>query len=114
MITRRTFLETLAAAAIAPAIPGQPAAGEWPAPVLDFHFHMRPQPAGNVAHLDGAGIAKANLLTRAGAVDQVKALQAAAPQRFTWFSSADLTKPDAEVMLTQAAKDGARGFGELK
>ena len=114
MITRRTFLETLAAAALIPSLPPQPDAGEWGAPVFDLHFHMRPQPAANVAHLDGAGIAKANLLSRAGALDQVKALQAAAPGRFSWFSSADLTKPDAEALLTQAAKDGARGFGELK
>ena len=83
-------------------------------PVFDLHFHLRAQPANNLAHLDGAGIAKANLLTRAGALDQVKAVQAAAPGRFTWFSSADITKPEAEATLTQAVKDGARGFGELK
>ena len=64
--------------------------------------------------LDGAGIAKANLLTRAGARDLVKAVQAAAPGRFTWFSSADVTKPEAEAALTEAVKDGARGFGEMK
>jgi predicted TIM-barrel fold metal-dependent hydrolase len=113
MITRRTFLETLAAAALIPAVP-QPDGGEWGARVFDLHFHMRPQPADNVAHLDGAGIAKANLLTRATALPQVKALQTAAPERFSWFGSADLTRPDAEALLTQAAKDGARGFGELK
>jgi uncharacterized protein len=114
MITRRTFLETMAAAALIPARAPQPGAGEWGTPVFDLHFHMRPQPAGNLAHLDGAGITKANLLTRAGSLEQIKAVQAAAPARFTWFSSADLTKPDAEALLTQAAKDGARGFGELK
>ena len=41
-------------------------------------------------------------------------MQAAAPGRFTWFSSYDVTKPDAEQVLTQAVKDGAQGFGEMK
>ena len=68
----------------------------------------------NLAHFDGAGITKANLLTRGPAVDRVKAMEAAAPGRFTWFNSYDVTKPDAEQVLTQAAKDGAQGFGELK
>jgi uncharacterized protein len=44
----------------------------------------------------------------------VNALQATAPGRFTWFNSYDVTKPDAEQVLTQAVKDGARGFGEMK
>ena len=57
---------------------------------------------------------KANLLTRGAVLEQVKALQAAAPGRFTWFNSYDVTKPDAEQVLTQAVKDGAQGFGEMK
>jgi uncharacterized protein len=59
-------------------------------------------------------VTKANLLTRVAALEQVKALQAAAPGRFTWFSSYDVTRPDAEQVLTQAIKDGAQGFGEMK
>jgi predicted TIM-barrel fold metal-dependent hydrolase len=114
MITRRVFLETVAAAAAVPAFGLQPGAGEWGSPVFDLHFHMRPQPAGNLAHLDGAGITKANLLTRGAVVDQVKAVQAAAPGRFTWFNSADITKPEAEAALTAAVKAGAQGFGEMK
>ena len=113
MITRRAFLETVAVAAM-PVVRMQTGPAEWGSPVFDLHFHLRPEPANNVAHLDGAGIAKANLLTRAGALDRVKAVQAAAPGRFTWFSSADVTKPEAEATLTQAVKDGARGFGEMK
>ena len=98
-----------------PALGWQPTpANEWGSPVFDLHFHLRPQPAGNLAHLDGAGVTKANLLTRGGAVEQVKALQAAAPGRFTWFNSYDVTRPDAEQVLTQAVKDGAQGFGEMK
>jgi uncharacterized protein len=113
MITRREFLETVAAAVPAIAWQGAPA-NEWGSQVFDLHFHMRPQPAANLAHLDGAGVTKANLLTRGPALEQVKALQAAAPGRFTWFNSYDVSRPDAEQVLTQAAKEGAQGFGEMK
>jgi uncharacterized protein len=117
---RREFLETIAAAAVVPMTfdprdaAGQTPSDDWGARVFDLHHHLRPQPAPNLAHLDGVGIAKANLLTRAGSVDQVKALEAAAPGRFISFSSYDVAKPDAEQVLTQAVKDGAQGFGEMK
>jgi uncharacterized protein len=111
---RREFLETVAAAALLPAITRQAPTNEWGSPVFDLHFHLRPQPANNLAHLDGAGVTKANLLTRGTVLEQVKALDAAAPGRFTWFNSYDVTKPDAEQVLTQAVKDGAQGFGEMK
>jgi predicted TIM-barrel fold metal-dependent hydrolase len=112
---RREFLELAAAAVVLPSFARQTAnANEWGSPVFDLHFHMRPQPAANLAHLDGAGVTKANLLTRAGALDQVKAIDAAAPGRFTWFNSYDVTRPDAEQVLTQAVKAGAQGFGEMK
>jgi len=114
VINRRTFLETLAAAAVGPALARQDPANEWGSPVFDLHFHLRPQAASNLAHLDGAGVTKANLLTRGAALENVKSLLAAAPGRFTWFNSHDVTRPDAEQVLTQAVKDGAQGFGELK
>jgi predicted TIM-barrel fold metal-dependent hydrolase len=114
-MNRREFLETLSLAAAVPLIGRQSLpANEWGTPVFDLHFHMRPQPAANLAHLDGAGVTKANLLTRAAGLEQVKALDAAAPGRFTWFGSYDVTRPDAEQVLTQAIKDGAQGFGEMK
>src|SRR6185295_2817872 len=113
-MNRREFLESLAIAAVAPALGGQQPANEWGSPVFDLHFHLRPQPAANLAHLDGAGVTKANLLTRGNAVEAVKALEAKAPGRFTWFNSYDVTKPDAEQVLTQAVKNGAQGFGEMK
>jgi predicted TIM-barrel fold metal-dependent hydrolase len=113
--TRREFLETVAAVAAVPLGSRQSAVqGEWGSPVLDLHHHMRPVAANNLAHLDGAGITNANLLTRGAVQEQVRALQALAPGRFTWFNSVDITKPEAEAQLTQAVKDGARGFGELK
>jgi len=116
---RRDFLETVAAAAVLPLRRGQGSgtgspANEWGTPVFDLHFHLRPKPESNLAHLDGAGVTKANLLTRGDALEQVKALEAAAPGRFTWFNSYDVTKPDAEQVLTRAVKDGAQGFGEMK
>jgi len=87
---------------------------EWGTPVFDLHFHLRPQPAANLAHLDGAGVTKANLLTRNDAAEQVKVMAAMAPGRFTWFNSYDVSQPDAERVLAQAVKDGAQGFGEMK
>ena len=114
-MNRREFLGVVAAAAAVPALRAQNApVNEWGSPVFDLHFHMRPQVAANLAHLDGAGITKANLLTRGPVLEQVKALQAAAPGRFVWFNSSDVTKPEAEQALTQAVKDGAQGFGEMK
>jgi uncharacterized protein len=114
-MNRRTFLESVAAAAALPVLGRQaPAANEWGSPVFDLHFHLRPTPAANLAHLDGAGVTKANLLARVASLEQVKATQAAAPNRFITFASYDISKPDAEQVLTQAVKDGAQGFGELK
>jgi uncharacterized protein len=113
VMNRREFLETVALAAVVPLARRDPV-HEWGSPVFDIHFHLRPQPASNIAHLDGAGVTKANLLTRGAVVEQVNALQAAAPARFTWFNSYDVTKPDAEQVLTRAVKDGAQGFGEMK
>ena len=112
--TRREFLETVSAAAVLPLAARQPPPDEWGSPVFDLHFHLRPQPASNLAHLDGAGVRKANLLTSRGQWPLVPAIQAAAPGRFTWFASADITTPGAEAELTQAVKNGARGLGEIK
>jgi uncharacterized protein len=114
-VNRREFLEAFGSGLLLPALVRQGGStNEWGSPVFDLHFHLRPQPASNLAHLDGAGVTKANLLTRANALDQVKALQAAAPGRFIWFNSYDVTLPDVEQVLTQAVKDGAQGFGEMK
>ena len=54
-------------------------------------------------------------LARASATDDVNALESQYPGRLLgWFASADITKPDAEAILTKAVKDGAIGFGEIK
>jgi predicted TIM-barrel fold metal-dependent hydrolase len=115
MPTRREFIETVTAAAALPLLRVQEApAHEWGVPVFDLHHHMRPVAANNLAHVDGAGITKANLLTRGAVQAQVEAFDVLAPGRFTWFSAFDISRPDAEVQLTQAVKAGAQGFGELK
>ena len=95
MLNRRQFLGVVGAAASWPAAALQDKpTSEWGSPVFDLHFHMRNQAAATIAHLDGAGITSANLLTRAASRDQVRALQAAAPGRFTWFCSADPSSPE--------------------
>ena len=115
LVDRRQFLETLSAAALLPALRRQAALSpEWGTPVFDLHFHLRPQPAANLAHLDGAGVTKANLLTRNDATEQVRVLAAMVPGRFTWFNSYDVSQPETERVLAQAVKDGAQGFGEMK
>jgi predicted TIM-barrel fold metal-dependent hydrolase len=113
-MNRREFLETCAGAAVAPTLTAHLATSEWDTLVFDLHCHLRPQPGSVLTHLDGAGVTKANLLTRGAAVEQVTALATAAPGRFTWFNSYDVARPDAAQVLTQAVRDGAQGFGELK
>ena len=81
-MNRRQFLGTVAAAAVLPSIGRQVApTNEWGAPVFDLHFHMRQQPGSNVTHLDGAGVTKANLLTRGAALKQVRATRSVNPAR---------------------------------
>jgi predicted TIM-barrel fold metal-dependent hydrolase len=109
---RRSLLAGLGALAAAP-LKAQET--RWSAPVLDMHWHMRPAAAANLAHMDGCGETAANLLTRVEMADRARAMQARYPGRFpSWFAAADVTRPDAGALLTGAAKDGARGIGELK
>jgi predicted TIM-barrel fold metal-dependent hydrolase len=110
---RRSFLKTIAAST---AVSGLGAAPEdlWGGPVLDLHFHMRRAPEQNVAHLDGCGVSRANLLTSVAAAERVHDIQTNYPGRFIWFASADITKPEAEKQLTEAVKSGAGGLGEIK
>ena len=115
-MNRRAFLGSLAAPALVPALARQSPAprSEWGTAVFDLHCHLRPEPSSVLAHLDGAAVTAANLLTRGDARARVQALQDAAPGRFTWFASDDISDPAAEQRLIQAVKQGARGFGELK
>jgi predicted TIM-barrel fold metal-dependent hydrolase len=109
---RRAALVSLGAVAAVSPLWAQEAP-KWSAPVIDMHFHMRRTPELNVAHQRGAGVTAANLLARTDAA--AAALQAQKPAMFpSWFGAADVTRPEAEQLLAQAVKAGAKGFGELK
>jgi predicted TIM-barrel fold metal-dependent hydrolase len=55
------------------------------------------------------------VLARESALEQIHAVEEKYPGRVLgWFASTDVTKPDAEALLTKAIKNGALGFGEIK
>lgn len=113
MITRREFSKALMAALPAGVLGAQE--NPWGGPVVDCHHHLRRTLEANVAHLDGCGVSNAMILARENGFGEIKDLQARYPGRFLgWFASADITRPDAETLLTNAVKNGAIGFGELK
>ena len=65
--------------------------------------------------MDGCGVSNAMVLARAGSAEQIAAIGEKYPRRVLgWFASTDITKPEAEALLTEAMKKGAIGFGELK
>lgn len=111
---RRDFLGALTAPLLLPQGAVVDEARPWGEPVFDLHCHLRRDPASVIAHLDGAGLTKANLLTRGDVAAQVARLETMAPGRFTWFASDDITSPEAAARLTAAVRAGARGLGELK
>lgn len=111
-ISRRKFVETLTA--FGP-LSAMAASNEWGGSIVDCHHHLRRTADSNVAHLDGCGVSNAMVLARENSRKQIDDLKAQYPGRFVgWFASADITKPDAEELLTNAVKNGAIGFGELK
>ena len=113
---RRAFIRNVAAVASALPLVGQEAPhSEWGGPVVDCHHHLRRTPDSNIAHLDGSGMSNAMALARDNSAEQIAAIQAQYPGRILgWFASTDITKPEAEELLTRAVKAGAIGFGELK
>src|SRR5215467_1747604 len=114
-MNRRQFLGlTVAAAACSYSRALASAQNEWGGPVLDIHSHLRQGLDANMTHMQGCGITDAVLLARAASSEQIKAIQAKYPKRFVWAATADITKPEAVEVLTQAVKDGALGFGEIK
>lgn len=115
-VDRRQVLRTIASAATM-AVPTLAAPGDddWGGPVVDCHHHFRRPLEANTSHLDGCGVSNAVLLAGAGQAMAVKELLEKYPGRYlAWFASTDITKPEAADLLTQAVKNGARGFGELK
>jgi predicted TIM-barrel fold metal-dependent hydrolase len=114
-INRRQFAQIIAAAVPAALAAQAPSEDLWGGPVVDCHHHLRRTAAANVTHLDGCGVSNASLLARETSAEDIKALESAYPGRFlAWLASADITKPGAEELLTNAVKKGASGFGELK
>jgi predicted TIM-barrel fold metal-dependent hydrolase len=112
-ITRRhAITATIAATFARPSFAETPAL--WGGPVVDCHFHLRQGLDANYAHMQGCEVTNAMLLARANSADQIKEMQAKYPGFFAWAASTDITKPDAEAVLTAALKQGALGFGELK
>jgi predicted TIM-barrel fold metal-dependent hydrolase len=76
---------------------------------------MRRTLEANLLHLDGSGMSSAMMLARDNSSEQIAAWRTQSPGRFLgWFASTDITKPEAEELLTKAVKAGAIGFGELK
>ncbi|HEX4272417.1 MAG TPA: hypothetical protein VHZ32_13570 [Rhizomicrobium sp.] len=112
---RRTVVTSLGALAWAVPARAQSMPPHWSSPVIDMHFHMRRTPELNIAHQVGAGVTAANLLARYDSAPAATALKTQNPTMFpSWFGSTDVAKPEAEQLLTQAVKSGAKGFGELK
>jgi uncharacterized protein len=110
VLNRRSFLQLVASLAVSRGETLQTTRNVWGSPVVDAHFHFRPLDA-TLSHMDGAGIDRAILLT--GAAQDSNAASAPA-DRFARFTSVDVTRADAIDVLRQAARAGARGFGEMK
>lgn len=113
LITRRRALVSGAAALLAPAA-GLAQKPDWGGPILDIHLHPRNQEDGEIAHMDGCGVAKAVILGNAAVRERTQARMARAPGRMKVFASVDVTRPDAIAVLEAAVKAGAIGLGELK
>jgi len=113
-MTRRQFSGTLASL-IPPASAWGQTENLWGGPVVDCHHHLRRTAEANIVHLDGCGVSNAMMLARENSVEQIQEIEQKYPGRLLgWFASADITKPEAEALLTKAIKNGAIGFGELK
>ena len=91
----------------------EPPPSSWGGPVLDCHLHLRGDGEANIVHMDGCGVTRAVILER-DAVERSRALQARYPARVVWAASTEVADAAAATRLTQAAKQGAVGFGELK
>ena len=102
----------LAVAAVAARSRAQTAPSPWGGPVLDCHLHLRGDGEANIVHMDGCGVTRAVILARD--VEASRALQAKYPARIVWAASTEVKDEAAVTRLSQAAKDGAIGFGELK
>lgn len=115
-LSRRQCLETAIAVSAATTVRAQssPSGSPWNGSVIDCHLHLRPEVAANIAHMDGCGVTNAVILARDPSADQIQAIEQKYRQRLAWAITTDITGPDAERRLTEAVKQGAVGFGEMK
>jgi uncharacterized protein len=114
-VSRRGFLQSALALAAVSRVGAQSApAPDWGGQVLDVHLHLRPTPDGNFNHLEGAGVAKAMLLTNVTAEEHAKEVAAVYAGRFVRSASVDVTQTDAVEQLRRALRDGAVALGEIK
>jgi predicted TIM-barrel fold metal-dependent hydrolase len=110
---RRTFLKAALAAAPVTGLWSQ-AEATWGGPVLDTHLHLRRDPDSCFTHVQGCGVTKAVLLTRAPDEDQAKEEMEKRPGRFVRSVAADPAQPDAAQVFRKAIEGGAVSIGELK
>jgi predicted TIM-barrel fold metal-dependent hydrolase len=114
-MNRRQFVGTVVGAAAGTALQAQDAAPNWGGPVIDIHHHWRTPVELNTAHMDGAGITRALLLTDARADAQAAMMP---KDRFARFTSVDVSNPDRLDTnidtLRKAHAAGSLGFGEMK
>jgi len=113
-MNRRQFVGTLAGVGIAANLDAQETP-EWGNPVIDVHHHWRTPVELNTAHMDGAGITRALLLTDASQDAQAAAMPKDRFARYTSVNLAQPTRLDANIeLLRKAAATGSLGFGEMK
>lgn len=111
-MNRREFVGALAGAAV---LQGQDAPPNWGNPVIDIHHHWRRPVELNLAHMNGAGITSALLLTDAAQDAEAAAMP---KDRFARFTSVNVGQParlDANLeALRKTIAAGSLGFGEMK
>jgi uncharacterized protein len=111
---RRTFLQSMiSASVVAGSLDAQPAPS-WGGPVLDTHLHLRADADACFTHMQGCGVTKAVLLTRAADQDRAKAEIERRPGVFVRSVSADPAQPEGVKVMRDALKGGAVSMGELK
>ncbi len=116
-MNRRQFVGTIVGAAITPSLQAQNDAPNWGGPVIDIHHHWRTPVELNTAHMDGAGITRALLLTDARADADAAMMPKDRFARFTSVNLANLSpeRLDANIdTLRRAHAAGSLGFGEMK
>jgi uncharacterized protein len=112
MLNRREFVGALAGAAV---LKAQDAAPNWGNPVIDIHHHWRRPVELNLAHMNGAGITRALLLTDVSQDAEAAAMPKDRFARFTSANVAQASRLDSNIeALRKSVAAGSLGFGEMK